>query len=128
MILKKVIRNLIPNTAKMALIVRADLKLSKGKIASQCAHAAVLCHQFGLESNKQLIKHWTLIGQPKIVLKVDSLEDLESIYQKAIEKGIIAKMVQDAGRTQIEPGTKTAIGLLDVTEKIDALLKDLKLL
>lgn len=30
-------------STKMVLIVRTDLKMGKGKIASQCSHAAILC-------------------------------------------------------------------------------------
>lgn len=127
MIIKSIIKNVLPNT-KMALIVRSDLKISKGKIASQCSHAAVLCYQKALDSNKSLAKQWSLMGQPKIVLRVDSASELENLYQKARESGMIAQIVRDAGKTQIEPGTKTAIGLLDFNEKVDALVKDLKLL
>lgn len=29
--------------SKMVLVVRTDLKMGKGKIASQCCHAAILC-------------------------------------------------------------------------------------
>lgn len=33
---------------KMVLVVRTDLKMGKGKIASQCSHAAILCKiEFG---------------------------------------------------------------------------------
>lgn len=122
------IKNILPKPAKMALIVRNDLKLSKGKTASQSAHAAVLCYQTALKSNSKLASQWSLMGQPKIVLKVDSLEELENLFKRARAMNLIAEMVRDAGRTQIEAGTKTAIGLLDYSDRVDALTKDLKLL
>lgn len=44
-------------TTKMVLIVRNDLKMGKGKIASQCAHAAILCKTgFYFKFNKKSIR------------------------------------------------------------------------
>jgi PTH2 family peptidyl-tRNA hydrolase len=122
------IKNILPRSAKMALIVRSDLKLSKGKIASQCSHAAVLCYQTALKSNSKLASQWSSMGQPKIVLKVDSLNELEILYKTAKDKKLIVELVQDAGRTQVAPGTKTTIGLLDYSDSVDVLTKELKLL
>lgn len=114
---------------KMVLIVRSDLKLTKGKIASQCAHAAVMAFKNTLDSKPSLANSWFKLGQPKIVLKVDTLEDLENLNIKAIKSGIISVLVHDAGRTQIAAGTVTALGLgPDKEENIDALVKELKLL
>lgn len=111
---------------KLAIVVRADLKLSKGKTASQAAHAAVICFK---KSNSSLAEKWFLVGQPKIVLKVDSLSDLENLQRLAQEAGVISSLVCDAGRTHIAPGTATCLGLgPDYDEKIDSLVKDLKLL
>ena len=33
----------LPNEVTMVLVTRDDLKLSKGKLAAQCSHAAVNC-------------------------------------------------------------------------------------
>lgn len=114
---------------KMVLVIRSDLKLTKGKIASQTAHAAVICFKKALDSNPKLATKWFGVGQPKIVLKVDSLVELENLNSLAKDSGVIASLVLDAGRTQISPGTATCLGLgPDYDEKIDALVKDLKLL
>lgn len=109
-------------STKMVLIVRNDLKMGKGKIASQCSHAAILCkihdiknvrsfvnfnfsegYQKSLQQNSYLLKAWTLTGQPKIVLKVESLSEIEELYDRAKELGIVAEFVRDAGRTQVFP-------------------------
>lgn len=114
---------------KMAIIVRSDLKLTKGKTASQCCHAACLCYQKSLENQPKLAKTWTITGQAKIILKVDSLEALEELHVKAKKLGIISTLVHDAGRTQIAAGTTTALGLgPDTQSRIDEIVKDLKLL
>ena len=95
---------------KMVLIIRADLKLTKGKIAAQASHAAVMCFKQTLEKNSSLAQKWLLMGQPKIVLKVDSLADLESLRDKAKDSEVVAEVVCDAGRTQIAAGTVTCLG------------------
>lgn len=114
---------------KLVLVVRSDLKLSKGKTASQAAHAAVMCFKQSLERDPTLASKWLNVGQPKIVLKVDSLSELESLRDSAKNAGIVNSLVLDAGRTQISPGTATCLGIgPDYDEKIDKLVKELKLL
>lgn len=114
---------------KLALIVRSDLKLTKGKTASQASHAAVMCFKKTLDSDPSLADKWLLVGQPKIVLKVESLDDLENLRERAKAAGVVSTLVLDAGRTHIAPGTATCLGLgPDYDEKIDALVKELKLL
>lgn len=114
---------------KLVLVVRADLKLTKGKIASQTAHAAVSCFKKTLDCNPKIAEKWMGIGQPKIVLKVDNLSDLECLRDKSEAAGMSCSLILDAGRTQISPGTATCLGIgPDYDEKIDAIVKDLKLL
>ncbi|XP_037041717.1 peptidyl-tRNA hydrolase 2, mitochondrial [Bradysia coprophila] len=126
----KLIRNAFPGT--MYLIVRTDLKMGKGKIASQCSHAAVLCKASGFQAsqrrNGSLLKNWMLCGQPKIVLKVDNLEELEKLGKQAEELGIVAEVVRDAGRTQIPEATVTVLGLGPEGKELESLVKHLKLL
>lgn len=114
---------------KMVLVIRADLKLTKGKIASQTAHAAVTSFKKTLDSKPKIAEKWLQIGQPKIVLKVENLSDLEGLRDQSHAADIITTLVLDAGRTQISPGTATCLGIgPDYDEKIDAIVKDLKLL
>ena len=40
---------------KQAILIRQDLNLPKGKLASQCSHAAVECT---LKSDKNKVKDW----------------------------------------------------------------------
>ncbi|XP_024527422.1 probable peptidyl-tRNA hydrolase 2 [Selaginella moellendorffii] len=53
---------------KMVLVVRMDLKMGGGKIASQCAHAAVGIYSDLMQSNRSLLSKWESCGQPKIVV------------------------------------------------------------
>lgn len=117
------------NSMKMAIVVRSDLKMTKGKSCSQAAHAAVLCYQESLKNNPGALKVWLRLGQPKVVLKTSSQEELEKLHSESKDAGVIAVLVSDAGRTQIKSGTMTVLGIgPDFSEKIDAIVKDLKLL
>lgn len=114
---------------KMAIVVRNDLRLTKGKIGAQCSHAAVIAFKQTLDEKQSLAEKWMFCGQPKIVLRVDSLDELEELEKKAENHSVICAKVKDAGRTQISPGTVTCIALgPDDVENIDALVKELKLL
>uniref|UniRef100_A0A182N365 peptidyl-tRNA hydrolase n=1 Tax=Anopheles dirus TaxID=7168 RepID=A0A182N365_9DIPT len=115
----------------MVLVVRSDLGLKKGKIASQCAHAAVLCCMRATTGSvdKAKLDAWLMQGQPKIVLRVDSLEAMHLVTERAEQAGVIAEIVRDAGRTQVASGTETVLGLgPDQSAAIDALVGHLKLL
>lgn len=56
---------------KMVLVIRNDLKMGKGKVAAQCAHAAVAGYKEGRKKNSKVLRNWELTGQPKITLKVE---------------------------------------------------------
>ncbi|KXJ81747.1 hypothetical protein RP20_CCG018135 [Aedes albopictus] len=113
----------------MVLVVRSDLGLRKGKIASQCAHAAVMCYMRSASVNQAKLNSWLVQGQPKIVVKVENLEEMVEIAKKANEKRVVAEIVRDAGRTQISSGTETVLGLgPDSSDVIDSLAGHLKLL
>lgn len=114
---------------KMIIVVRKDIEMGKGKIAAQASHAAVSCAVKTYKDNRLLYDIWYLEGQKKVVVKVDSLVELEKIAKTAEENGLTCVMIQDAGRTQLEPGTTTCIGIgPDKSDKIDAVAGHLKLL
>ena len=69
---------------KQAIIVRNDLKMGKGKIAVQVAHASLSSAEIVKKHDNNIFKKWTLNGQAKIALKVQSLEKLLEIYKEQI--------------------------------------------
>ncbi|XP_017835883.1 probable peptidyl-tRNA hydrolase 2 [Drosophila busckii] len=117
---------------KLALVVRADLKMSKGKTAAQCAHAAVMCYQtasVGGDAQSAALQRWCRMGQPKIVLRVDTYYELIELQTLANQAQVVAALVRDAGRTQIEAGTATVLGLGPATsDEVNKLVAHLKLL
>ncbi|OYT35169.1 MAG: aminoacyl-tRNA hydrolase [Candidatus Aenigmarchaeota archaeon ex4484_52] len=112
---------------KQVIVVRTDLKMKKGKIASQAAHASISAYEKTAFLKKKL---WMSMGQKKIVLKTNYLEILIDIEKKAKKAKIASSIIRDAGLTQIEPNTITAIGIgPDEDKKIDLIIpKELKLL
>ena len=111
---------------KQVILVRQDLKLPKGKLAAQSAHASV---EAVLKSSEKKVSTWRKEGMPKIVLKVKDEKELFLYLQKAKDNGMITALISDAGRTVVAPGTKTcgAIGP-DEEENIDAVTGRLPLL
>jgi len=114
---------------KQVIVVRKDLRMGTGKIASQVGHAAVLGTEQSRKLNKLWLRSWFNEGQPKIVVKVNSLEELLQVQRDAEELRIPSVMVQDRGLTQIPTGTLTCIGIGPApSDIIDKVTSELKLL
>ena len=96
---------------KMVLCVRTDLGMTKGKVAAQCCHAALAAYQDALDEAPEYLDMWETRGQAKITLKVQSEEELLQLYKKARKAGLVACVVQDAGRTQIASGSRTVLAV-----------------
>jgi len=111
---------------KMVVVVRTDLGMGTGKIAAQVGHAVLGCYQ--RHPNRQSVEKWDREGAAKIVLRVETKEELDRVVGMATEKGLNSYVVEDAGRTQIEPGSVTCVGIgPDLITKIDEVTGSLKL-
>lgn len=113
----------------MVLVVRNDLKMGKGKIAAQCGHGAVGAYQKAVRTMPSVVRAWENTGCAKIALKVESEAEMMAIKRAAEARNLNTCLIRDAGRTQIEPNSKTvlAIGPAAV-EAIDQVTGHLKLL
>lgn len=116
---------------KQVILIRQDLKLPKGKIAAQAAHASVdaVLKLMSDSSGKDLVKSWRNEGMRKIALKIVDEGELYKYIQQAKDIGLVTSVITDAGKTVVAPGTVTcgAIGP-DLIEKIDRITKDVPLL
>lgn len=111
---------------KQVIVVRQDLKLPKGKLSAQVAHASVNAL---LKSHKDDIKKWKDEGMKKVVLKVKDLSELMEYKRKAEDAGLVTALIEDAGLTVVEPGTITCLGIgPDKEERIDNITGNLKCL
>lgn len=101
----------------MYIVVRTDLNMSRGKIATQVAHAAVTCYNkdsVGALFGKKSLggEWWKDFNQKKIVLAVNSEEELRAILERAKQiDNLITCLIADSGATEIDPDTPTALGI-----------------
>ncbi|KAK9683773.1 hypothetical protein RND81_10G163500 [Saponaria officinalis] len=96
---------------KMVLVVRQDLKMGPGKIASQCAHAAMGMYAELVQSQRSLLRQWEQCGQAKIVVTCKNLKEMNKLEQEAETIGLPTFVVADAGRTQVAAGSKTVLAI-----------------
>lgn len=92
----------------MYILVNNSLKMGKGKIASQVAHAAQKVTEYCLKNDKELYDNYCKNSYAKAVLKVPNEELLLQILEEL--KGLHKSYVVDEGRTQINRDSVTAIG------------------
>ncbi|XP_020111477.1 peptidyl-tRNA hydrolase 2, mitochondrial-like isoform X2 [Ananas comosus] len=93
---------------KMVLVVRNDLKMGKGKIGAQC--------------------RWEMCGQVKVVVKIESEEEMLVLQERAKSLRLPTHITIDAGRTQIAPNSRTVMAILGPADLVDDVTGGLKLL
>ncbi|MFZ3077341.1 MAG: peptidyl-tRNA hydrolase Pth2 [Candidatus Aenigmatarchaeota archaeon] len=111
---------------KQVIIIRSDLKMGKGKLAAEAAHASIAAF---LKAGEEDRREWIEGGMKKIVLKVESEKELISAFNALKKEKLPVELIADRGLTQISPGTKTAVGCGPIEEKkIDKITGKMKLL
>ncbi|HTT73779.1 MAG TPA: aminoacyl-tRNA hydrolase [Thermoplasmata archaeon] len=96
---------------KVALVIRGELRLTAGKAAVQAAHAAVLLYERARTRAPGALEEWSRGGQRKIALLAPTLAEMEALERAARGRGIATVWVEDAGFTEVAPGTRTCLGL-----------------
>lgn len=120
---------------KQVIIVRKDLKMRRGKEIAQGSHGSCMWiaerwSRFG--DNLMLSKAeraWLTGKFTKVVLQVNSEEELLAVYNKAKEKGLLAFLVTDSGATEfngVPTNTVVAVGP-NFEEEFAGVTDDLKL-
>lgn len=105
-----------------------------GKIAAQCGHATLACYLAMASSAPgseaaAILARWQRLGQAKIAVAVKSQEEMLELRRRALALGITAEYIQDAGRTQIEAGSMTVLGVGPAPKSVvDQVTSHLKLL
>lgn len=116
---------------KQVIVLRKDLKMRRGKEMSQACHASLgaILHDGKLKTN-DAVKAWLAGPFTKVVVGVNSEEELLEIYNKAREAGMNCSLIRDAGRTEfngVPTLTACAVGP-DVIEEVDEITGQLTLL
>jgi len=100
---------------KQVIVVRSDLKMSIGKMIAQGCHASVAAV---LSSPTDALELWTRDGQTQIVLQAGSLSELIELEQKCDALPLIHALISDAGYTELDPGTVTALAIGPAEDKL----------
>lgn len=109
---------------KQVILVRRDLNMSPGKVASQVAHAslaAILNYSVNLpelDMTKYICiklndrnEPWLKRSFTKVVLGVDSEKELLELYEKAKKLKLYCSLIEDEGRTELEGYNYTTVGI-----------------
>lgn len=113
---------------KLVILMRTDLGMGKGKMVAQGAHAtSKATRSVGNSSN---YNPWLVDGEPKIVLKVSSKEQLMELVKRAGNAKLPTGFIVDAGLTKFQGTATLTCGWIGpaVDAQIDHITKDLKLL
>jgi PTH2 family peptidyl-tRNA hydrolase len=93
---------------KQAIVARADLGMGEGKLAAQVAHASLMASD---DASDAVRSEWKGGGQKKVVLRATSESELFDLADRAEAQGLPHAVVRDAGHTQLDPGTVTALAV-----------------
>ena len=96
---------------KQVIVMRTDIKMSKGKIAAQAGHAAVSASEYARKNRPQWWTPWINEGQCKIAVKVKSEQEICELERKARNAGLPVVLIVDRGLTEIPPNTTTCLGI-----------------
>jgi len=82
--------------------------MGAGKLAAQVAHASLSAVE---DTSSRARTEWQGAGQTKVVLGADSESQLFALADDADAAGLPYAIIRDAGRTQLESGTVTALAV-----------------
>lgn len=112
---------------KQVIAVRKDLHMSVGKMVSQACHASLEASEEARKRSLEVWKKWRVEGAKKVVVKVNSLEELLDLEDEARRLSLPNALIIDRGLTQLPPNTPTALGVgptkADIIDKISGRLK-----
>jgi PTH2 family peptidyl-tRNA hydrolase len=123
---------------KQVIIIRKDLKSRRGKELAQAGHAvmkvffdrsSVLTNADGTGTMSipltPAMLDWVGGLFTKIALSVNSEADLLEIYDQALAAGLPCSLIKDAGLTEYDGPTFTAVAIgPDLVEKIDLITRN----
>ncbi len=114
---------------KLVIVLRTDIKMSKGKMAAQAGHAAVSASEYARKNRPEWWNPWIMEGQCKIAVKVKSEQEILELERKARNAKLPAVLIVDRGLTEIPPNTITCLGIGPApADKVDAITGKLSLL
>lgn len=119
-------------TVKQVIVIRHDLNMRKGKFVAQGSHASLSAYKEAVVWCPDHVFEWERTGTAKIVLRVESEEELLQIHSNARKSmaTLPIALITDAGHTEfhgVPTLTCLCIGPAD-SDDIDKITGHLKLL
>jgi peptidyl-tRNA hydrolase, PTH2 family len=106
---------------KQVIVIRKDIEMTPAKLGVQVAHGAIESY---IRTPLPIQDEWHLEGMRKIVLMVQSLDDLKNLMRASKD----ATYIIDFGLTELEPNTVTGLAFpIMLEEDINKITKHLKL-
>lgn len=124
-------------STKQVIVIRKDLNMRKGKMVAQGAHASMkvffdrieYCDHGEMKITQVTaeMEEWVSGRFTKICVSVDNEQELLDIFHKTQEMEIPCSLIQDAGLTEFNEPTLTAVAVgpasADVIDEITGHLK-----
>jgi len=92
----------------MVIVMRRFPSIRNGKYIAQACHAALGAADL---SSKEDIREWAKNGNTKIVVYVENDQSLYDLKEACRNAGLVSYLVIDAGRTEFNGPTVTALGI-----------------
>lgn len=71
-----------------------------------------MCYKSSMKHAPHLVRIWENLGQTKVAVQAKGgEEELVMLQAQAMSLGVVARIVHDAGRTQIAAGSATVLGI-----------------
>ena len=86
---------------KQVIVVRTDIKMSKGKMAAQAGHAAVSAAEYARRNRPEWWTPWINEGQCKIAVKASSEQEILELERKARNANLPVALIVDRGLTEL---------------------------
>jgi PTH2 family peptidyl-tRNA hydrolase len=121
---------------KMVIVVNTALHMGVGKAAAQACHACLAVYrtaQRGGGGLRDVLAVWEACGETTVVLRANDAAELHALHDTATRAAMgvavmAAVLICDAGRTQVAPGSPTALALFGPRDAVDRITGHLKLL
>lgn len=95
-------------------------------MAAQASHATLACYKELTRAAQRnpgstearLLRRWERGGQKKIAVQIKSQDEMMELMGVARSLGVTAEVIADAGRTQIDAGSLTVLGVGPAPESL----------
>src|SRR5437762_13257283 len=85
--------------------------MSRSRVGVEMVNASGMAAFDAKARHRKWFAEWWAEGEKKVVVKGGTLSDLHGLRTKARSMGLTTALVEDAGLTELSPGTVTCLGI-----------------